>query len=124
MKKKTIAIVLSVIAVLGATMALDVNASAAAFFHQHEYVEEVISATCTEDGSMVYTCECGDTYSEITSTATGHNHVAEVVDATCTERGYINNVCACGDSYKDNYVDALGHDFDEWVNCVSCGGRN
>ena len=33
--------------------------------HVHAYVEEVQqAAACTEDGSAVYTCSCGDTYTE------------------------------------------------------------
>lgn len=121
--KKTITAIIAVVALLAAILSLNVDASAIivpaytdiALFHQHEYVRTETPATCTTDGSVVFTCECGDTYSEITSTAIGHNHVAETVEATCIERGYINNVCACGDSYKDNFTDALGHDFSDWA---------
>ena len=40
--------------------------------HEHDYVATITPATCTEDGSIVYTCLCGDTYTEILY-ATGHN---------------------------------------------------
>ncbi len=40
--------------------------------HIHSYTSEVTTpATCTEDGVMTYTCECGDSYTE-SIPATGH----------------------------------------------------
>lgn len=36
-------------------------------------VTEEVAATCTEAGYVVYTCECGENYSEKTSEATGHD---------------------------------------------------
>lgn len=112
--KKTIAVIIALVAVLAAAMALNVDASAIALFHQHEYFETVVPVTCTEDGSVVFTCECGDTYTELGDPATGHEYVTEVVAPTCTDDGYNNNVCFCGSCYKDEYVDALGHDFSDW----------
>ena len=51
--------------------------------HVCEFVEtERVEATCTEDGYVVYTCACGETYTE-TITATGHNYV----DGVCTACG-------------------------------------
>ena len=43
------------------------------FNHEHSYTEEIITpATCTENGTAVYTCSCGDTYTE-TIPAAGHS---------------------------------------------------
>ena len=54
----------------------------------HQYTSVKTDATCTEDGSEVFTCTlCGDSYTE-TIKATGHNYV----DGTCT---------ACGDTVAD-----------------------
>lgn len=40
--------------------------------HEHNYVENVVKeATCLEDGTTDYTCNCGDTYEEAVP-ATGH----------------------------------------------------
>ena len=39
--------------------------------HIHDYTESSRTATCTEDGVIVYTCSCGDSYSEPES-AKGH----------------------------------------------------
>ena len=77
---------------------------------EHNYEVEVTDATCTEDGSIVYTCtECGHSYSEVIF-ATGHSYeVTDSKDATCTEDGYVTYTCACGDSYTE--VIAGGHDY-------------
>ncbi len=46
--------------------------------HTHSYTSEVTTAaTCTEDGLMTYTCECGDSYTE-SIPATGHTWGAAV----------------------------------------------
>ena len=40
--------------------------------HEHAYTEEItVEATCTEDGEKTFTCECGDSYTEVIK-ATGH----------------------------------------------------
>ena len=40
--------------------------------HEHAYVETITTeATCETDGEATYTCECGDTYTEVIA-ATGH----------------------------------------------------
>ena len=39
----------------------------------HVYTETRVEATCTEDGSVTYTCACGDTYSQVIP-ATGHDY--------------------------------------------------
>ena len=40
--------------------------------HEHNYTEELIDATCTEDGFTTYSCECGDSYTDGRVSATGH----------------------------------------------------
>ena len=32
--------------------------------HAHNYTEEIIAPTCTEQGYTTYTCECGHVYTE------------------------------------------------------------
>ena len=52
--------------------------------HVHNYTQEITKeATCTEDGIITYTCECGDTYTE-TIPASGHH---DFVDGICTVCG-------------------------------------
>ena len=40
--------------------------------HEHSYTEVVTAPTCTENGYTTYTCECGDTYQDNMTEATGH----------------------------------------------------
>ena len=40
--------------------------------HQHEYSLTTQEATCETDGYDIYTCVCGDTYTENVIHATGH----------------------------------------------------
>lgn len=94
--------------------------------HEHSYTSEVVSSSCTEDGKTVYTCSCGDTYTEVLP-ATGHTDknadgkcdtCGETLDAVkncthlCHKSGFlgfiwkilnffcrlfkINQVCSCG----------------------------
>lgn len=51
--------------------------------HVHDYTVTITKEpTCTEDGEKTYTCECGDSYTEII-TKLGHNYE----DGTCTNCG-------------------------------------
>lgn len=67
-------------------------------------------ATCTEEGSAIYTCEnCGETET-VSIKKTAHNYkIMEQKDATCTENGYSISVCkTCNDEKKEEIV-AKGH---------------
>ena len=57
--------------------------------HKHNYTSTTISATCTEPGTITYTCTCGDIYTEVIP-ATGHKNVIpdNGKPATTTEVGY------------------------------------
>lgn len=72
--------------------------------HEHKYSSSVTDPTCTEDGCVVYTCACGDTYTEAGDPAFGHSWV----EATCTDAKYCS-VCNTVEG------EALGHSFGEWV---------
>lgn len=62
--------------------------------HVHEYtVSESVPAGCLTDGYAVYTCSCGDTYSEVLP-ATGHmGHVVEESEVSYTSYGYKKYIC-------------------------------
>ena len=80
---------------------------------EHEYETETVDATCTEDGSIVYTCTvCGHSYAEVIP-ATGHSYeVTDSKDATCTEAGYATYTCSvCGDTYTEE-IPATGHSYE------------
>jgi len=67
--------------------------------HTHAYtLTKTNKATCTKDGSYVYSCSCGDSYSE-TIKKTGHSYGAYVYnnDATYSKDGTETAICAnCG----------------------------
>lgn len=86
--------------------------------HSHEVAET--KPTCTEDGARVYTCHCGDTYTEVL-TAIGHNYTSAVTGPTCTENGYTTHTCSnCGATYTSDAVDALGHSHEVVVTAPTC----
>ena len=68
--------------------------------HIHRYASELtIKATCTTDGLMTFTCNCGDTYTE-TVEAIGHNYEA-MPSAEDNAPGKCTFVCAnCGNKYE------------------------
>lgn len=83
--------------------------------HVHKYTSEVIKpATCEESGSVRYTCDCGDTYTE-TVPALGHNYKAVTgsVDSEQTDDSRCTFVCThCG----KRYTYALNYEVRESVN--------
>jgi exopolysaccharide biosynthesis protein len=71
--------------------------------HEHVYQEDVIDATCTDDGLITYTCKCGDAYTSVIS-AIGHKYKTKTVEPTVKTEGYDVHTChTCGHSYKENY---------------------
>ena len=80
--------------------------------HTHSYESaETKAPTCTEAGEKVYTCACGDSYTEATEPI-GHSYeLTETKASTCTETGENVYTCQnCSDSYAEK-ADALGHDY-------------
>lgn len=68
--------------------------------HTHNYTETItVEATCTENGTVSFVCECGDSYTEVI-TATGHvfNEYVYNEDATFTADGTETATCACGET--------------------------
>ena len=90
--------------------------------HVHNYqVTARTAPTCTEAGSITYTCAaCGDSYTQ-TVPALGHDYDAVVTAPTCGSGGYTTYTCErCGDSYTDAATAALGHDYDAAVTAPTC----
>ena len=80
--------------------------------HKHEYTSEITKeATHTEDGETTYTCECGDTYTEVIAKLADHTYEEVVTSPTCTAQGYTTYTCSCGDSYVTDYTDKLNHEY-------------
>lgn len=71
--------------------------------HEHSYKADLTTnPTCTEEGIMTYTCECGDSYTEPYPTLE-HQYESEVTkEASCIEEGEATYTCKlCGDSYTE-----------------------
>ena len=109
--------------------------SSSANEHIHNYESSVvINATCNEPGELLYTCTCGDSYTE-SIPAKGHNwkHWEFLPMPTCTQEGAKVRYCWNCMSEEKETVPATGHYYDEEVEyatqeadgkiynrCVSC----
>ena len=83
---------------------------------EHSYEAVTTDATCTADGVVVYTCGCGNTYSE-TIAATGHTwgEWAIVEEASYEAAGSQTRTCACGASETAQIPQLVHeHSFGEW----------
>lgn len=80
---------------------------------RHTYTTEtVVYPTCTEEGSIRYTCrDCQYSWEEAYGDALGHTPGSSTVTApTCTQKGYILYRCAnCTYFWQEYTADALGH---------------
>ena len=89
--------------------------------HTHAYTSEITTAaTCIEAGVMTYTCECGDSYTEVIP-ATGHAWsmgVCEACGAVCKHTGYDTDgtcaICGVKCANKVTFVDANGSTISEY----------
>ena len=82
-------------------------------WHAHNYVSEVVNATCETDGYTKHTCTiCGNSYNTDEVKATGHSFSEKVKEPTCTGIGYTLHECSlCGSKYISDQKAALGHDY-------------
>ncbi|MBO4983088.1 MAG: hypothetical protein J6D23_03435 [Clostridia bacterium] len=83
----------------------------------HDYSEEIVAPTCTEEGYTNVTCKReGCEYSEKKNTTPALNHDLKenVVAPTCEEAGYTAITCTrCDYSETKNPTEATGHDYKE-----------
>lgn len=87
--------------------------------HQHKYDDGVIvkAATCTEDGTIKYTCVDGDDSYTKSIPATGHawNDGEVTVEPGCETDGIKVYTCTTCGEMKSEAIPAVGHTFDECV---------
>ena len=102
--------------------------------HIHNYIEEVINPNCIASGYTIYTCDCGETYTDKYVDALGHDYqVKETINATYEEYGKIIYECTrCHDSYFEE-IDKLEHHYSSELSfnesshfhaCVDAGYEN
>ena len=87
--KKRILVVLLVILALSTLMLVSCKKHTCDFSTLKETKTE---ATCTEAGTGIYECECGET-TEKEIPAKGHTNETKTVEATCKDNGYTIDVC-------------------------------
>lgn len=92
------------------TTVQNIKPSEPATQHIHSYKPSITKPTCTENGYITYSCNCGDCYDEEYMDATGHTYSTVITKPTCTEQGYTTYTCDdCKHQYVDDYVNANGH---------------
>lgn len=77
--------------------------------HVHAYKKKRVAATCTEDGYNLFTCECGDSYREETTKATGHTWSEWTVtkEPTLESTGEKSRACEACDVVETALVEML-----------------
>lgn len=61
--------------------------------HLHKYTSKVIkSATCGDEGKVLYTCSCGDSYTKVVSATGEHNFVAVTKTVHHDEVGHYEDI--------------------------------
>lgn len=87
---------------------------------EHSYDAVTTDATCSQDGSVVYTCACGDTYTE-TIPATGEHAWGDwtvTAEATYEAAGLETRACGCGATEEreiPQLVAAHEHAWGDWT---------
>lgn len=90
------------------------SSSSSSDSHEHAFSpDETVEPTCEEKGYTVYTCICGETYTEEID-ALGHTFTSEVIlQPTCSEPGVVANYCICGYSFYEP-IDTTEHTWGVW----------
>ena len=81
--------------------------------HQHEYTSEITTpATHLADGEKTFTCECGDTYTEVVAKITEHSYTSEITtEPTHLTEGVETFTCECGDTYTEVVAKTTEHSY-------------
>ena len=82
--------------------------------------DKLQNRTCTQDGIIIYMCECGESKVEIKE-ATGHNYDEwkTITESTCAHGGELERTCVTCNEEERAYTDKLQHIYsatDEIIN--------
>ncbi|MBQ8027827.1 MAG: leucine-rich repeat domain-containing protein [Clostridia bacterium] len=92
------------------------------FIHdKHSYSSQVTKQpTHLEQGEKLFTCACGDTYTEPIAKLTKHSYTSTIIkNPTCSEKGVEQLFCECGYSYNRD-IKTTEHNYVDDV-CIECG---
>lgn len=89
--------------------------------HAHRYTSKVtLKATCSSEGTITYTCSCGDKYTA-SIPRKEHSYITTVISPACTTPGYTQYTCSiCGFSCKDQETPASGHQYTSKIFPPTC----
>ena len=89
----------------------------------YRYKDPVVKeATCTEDGSRIFTCLCGEQKTEIIS-AKGHiqGEWNVISEPTCTVEGFEEVRCTvCNEVVEEKTSDIIAHSYEKTANPPTC----
>ena len=101
--------------------------------HEHEFGEwkTAKEATCTAEGTMERTCECGEKETKPIDKIK-HTNGSWIIDkeATCTEEGFKHLECTvCKETTVSGSIPATGHTDGEWIvdveaTCTTDGSKH
>ncbi len=93
-----------------------------ALVHIHDYIPSITHPSCTDGGYTVYTCRCGDSYTDDYVSAIGHTEVVDkAIESTCTATGLTEgkHCSVCNEILvAQEVIAATGHAWAEWVTTV------
>ena len=73
--------------------------------HSHDYKEERMELSCTQDAGIRFTCECGHSYMNVEKKAAGHNYESSQVIQKGEIPAYTQHTCTvCGDVYQTDFI--------------------
>ena len=80
--------------------------------HEHNYVRQERSATCTQGGFVMYVCACGSSYNEAVYPALGHDWDSGTVmkEPTATETGIRTYACTRCNETKTESIPVVSVD--------------
>lgn len=84
--------------------------------HTHTYKTQTTESTCISEGKIVYTCDCGASYTKILPKADHKWDDGTITkEATCTEAGVKTYTCTICKTTKDEEIEAKGHSFTNYI---------
>jgi len=90
--------------------------------HQHNYIASTTkNPTCKETGVLTYSCDCGDSYTEVIPTILHSNQLIGTVPGACLKDGHNVYKCQICGEYNVEIVHAIGHSYDVNGVCTVCG---